>query len=181
MAGSPWSTPPRSPRCLWGFADTYPDSDNDELLSGGGSSDRADSQAADDAFNAAVESQIQNAADAAAADAVAVCFVRGRLAECGIVGPAATFLMATSMADLPAVAVEVLGDDFTELQWLVLHRMRVDAEFGGCREVLAVTRSLFTSDGSPIVAPSPPTTGVPAVAAAAAPLGYMSVMQPVPP
>ena len=108
MAGSPWSTPPRSPRCLWGLADTYPDSDNDELLSGGGSSDRADSEAADDAFNAAVESQIEMAADAAAADAEAVGFVRGRLVECGIVGPAATFLMATSIADLRIVAVVVL-------------------------------------------------------------------------
>ena len=114
MARSPWSTPPRSSRCLWadiGLADSYPDSDHSELLSGGGSSDRADSEAADYAFNAAVESQVEMAADAAAADAVAVCFVRSRLAECGIVGPAATFLMATSMADLRAVAVEVLGDD----------------------------------------------------------------------
>ena len=135
MAGSA----PPSPRCLWGLAETYPDSDPDELRSGGGSSDRADSLAADDAFDAAVESQILMAADAAVADAEAVVFVRGRLVECGIVGPAATFLMATSMADLRAVAVEVFGDDFTELQWTVLHRMWVDAEFGGCREVLPVT------------------------------------------
>lgn len=98
MAGSP----PRSPRCLWGLAVTYPDdSDPDELRSGGVSSDRADSDAADDAFEAAVESQFQVAADAANA------FVRGRLVECGIVGAAATFLMTTSIADLRAVAVAV--------------------------------------------------------------------------
>ena len=42
------------------------------LFSGGSSSDRADSLAANDALDAAVVSQIQLAADAAAADAEAV-------------------------------------------------------------------------------------------------------------
>ena len=69
---------------------------------------------------------------------------------------ASTFLMATSIADLRAVAVEVLGEGFTELQWATLHRMWVDAEFGGRREVLEKTRSLFTSDGFPIVVMAPP-------------------------
>ena len=73
-----------------GLADTYPDSDElrselftpsaVDLPSDGGTSDRADSDAADDAFDAAVESQFQVPADAADA------FVRGRLVECGIVG-----------------------------------------------------------------------------------------------
>ena len=51
-----------------------------DLPSDGGTSDRADSDADDDAFDAAVESQFQVAADAADA------FVRGRLVECGNVG-----------------------------------------------------------------------------------------------
>ena len=69
---------PQSPCCLRGLAETYPDdSDPNELRSVGDSSDRADSLAADDAFDAAVESQIQMAADAAAADAEAVVFGRG--------------------------------------------------------------------------------------------------------
>ena len=86
------------------------------MVSCGSSSERADSLAADDAFDAAVDSQIQNAHNAAAADAAAVVFVRGRLTACGVIGPAAT-------SDLRMVAEEVLGDGFTDLQWTVLHRM----------------------------------------------------------
>ena len=43
-----WLDPPPHPRCLWGLADTYPDSDpvgRSLLFSGGSSSDRADSLA----------------------------------------------------------------------------------------------------------------------------------------
>ena len=133
----------------------------DDLLSDGGTSARADSDAANDAFDAAVVSQ------SLAADAADV-FVRGRLVECGIVGDAATSLMATSIADLRAVAVEVLGGEFSELQWAALHRIWIDAEFGGRREVLDVTRSLFNADGSPIVRVAPPDVVGPAVVAAAA-------------
>ena len=56
------------------------------MVSCGSSSERADSLAADDAFDAAVDSQIQNAHNAAA-DAAAVVVVRGRLTACGVIGP----------------------------------------------------------------------------------------------
>ena len=57
----------------------------------------------------------------------------------------------------------------TELQWAALHRIWVDAEFGGRREVLLKTRSMYTSVGTPIVVLAPPTAAVPAAAVAAPP------------
>ena len=71
---------PPSPLGLRGLADTYPESDApsaDDLLSDGGTSARADSDAANDAFDAAAAS-LSLAADAADV------FVRGRLVEAGI-------------------------------------------------------------------------------------------------
>ena len=61
VAGSSGDCAPSSPRCLWGLADAYPDSDDVDrspLVSCGSSSERADSLAADDAFDAVVDLQI---------------------------------------------------------------------------------------------------------------------------
>ena len=57
-----------SPCCLGDLAEAYPDSDvsDSPLVSCNSSSERADSLAANDAFDAAVDSQIQMADDAAA-------------------------------------------------------------------------------------------------------------------
>ena len=67
--------------CLGDLANAYPDSDvsDSSLASRNSSSERVDSLAANDAFDAAVDSQIQLAADAAADDAAALLFVRERL------------------------------------------------------------------------------------------------------
>ena len=72
--------------------------------------------AADVAFDAAVDSPIQLAEGADAADVAALLFVRERLTACGVNGPAATYLTATSIPDLRAVGAEVLGDDLSELK-----------------------------------------------------------------
>ena len=119
MAG----TPPRSPRCMW----SWPGSNDcpelaDEEADLSDSVLDATSPAGDDAPDAAVDSLIMSAAEAAVVDAAAAVFVRGRLNACGVIGHAATSLMASTIADLRMVAAEVLGDGFTEVQWAVLHR-----------------------------------------------------------
>ena len=132
MAGSCGDCAPSSPRCLWGVADAFPDSDvvdRSPLVSCGSSSERADSLAADDAFDAVVDLLILIADDAAVDDAAAVVFVRGRLTACG---------------RLRIVAVVVLGDGFTELQWI-------------------------TADGSLVAVVAPPAAVGPGAADAAAP------------
>ena len=90
MAGSSGDGAPSSPRCLWGLAAAYPDSDADDrspLLSCGSSSERADSLAADDASvplipccadSIAADAAFDAAAESRAADDAAAADVDGR-------------------------------------------------------------------------------------------------------
>ena len=142
-------------------------SDDGPLLSANSSSERADSCAADDAFDAAVETQIQRAADDAAA---AELHVRDRLVACGVVGHAAMSLMASSIDELRLVAFEVLGNDISDLHWTVLRRLWSDAMLPGRREVLEKTRTFFDANGHPVFTPPPPTNVAPVCADATTPL-----------
>ena len=120
------------------------------------SSDDADSVAANAVYDAAVEMHADVAAfDAAlAADAAAAALlaVRRRLDDIGVVGPAATFLLASSVDDLRLVATAVLGDGF---HWCLL----VASEFAGRRELLQRSRSLPSASalGILVVGGAPPT------------------------
>ena len=122
------------------------------------SSDEADSIAANAVYDAAVE---MHAADVAAFDAAlaadaaaaAVLAVRRRLDDIGVVGPAATFLLASSEDDLRSVATEVLGDGFTAAAWNALLLTWSASEFAGRRELLQRCRSLPSASalGIPVV------------------------------
>ena len=133
------------------------------ILTARSSSDRADSIAADDALAAAVDTHVQRAADEAAADAAAETVVRAHLCAAGITDDAAMMLMATSVADLRLVALEIFGDSVPDRQWEVLHRLWSNSAFLGRLAVLEKTRTLFDSNGYPL---SCPAVAVPAVPAA---------------
>ena len=133
------------------------------ILSARSSSDRADSIAADDAFAAAGDTLALRAADEAAADAAAETVVRAHLRAAGITDDAAIMLMATSVADLRLVALEVFGDSVPYRQWAVLHRLWSSSPFLGRLAVLEKTRTLFDSNGYPLNGPAGAVPAVPAV------------------
>ena len=124
------------------------------ILTARSSSDRADSIAADDALAAAVDTHVQRAADEAAADAAAETVVRAHLSAAGITDDAAMMLMATYVADLRLVALEVFGDSVPDRQWEVLHRLWSNSALLGRKAVLEKTRTLFDSNGYPLSCPA---------------------------
>ena len=142
------------------------------------SSDEADTVAADAAYDAAVESHhVQLASTAAlaaartaAADAsVAMAVVRRRLDDVGVIGPAATFLMASSAADVRLVATEVLGPDFTDASWTALHQIWTASEFAGRRELVQRSRALHSA----------PAVGIPVIMVAPLLLTVMAATRPL--
>ena len=106
------------------------------------------------AFNAALDGNL--------AAAAAMVTVRRRLDDLVVIGPAATFLLASTVADLRLVAAEVLGVDFTEALWNALHQTWSEAEFAGRRELLQRCRSLPSASalGIPVVGGAPPIFNV---------------------
>ena len=89
-----------------------------------------------------VAADVAAAWDADVAAAAAMAAVRRRLDDIGVIGPAATFLLASTVADLRLVAAVVLGVDFTDASWNALHLTWIEAEFAGRRVPLQRSRSL---------------------------------------